>query len=327
MKKYFLTLLVFILFSCKKNSQTSSLSQSEHITSVSNKISNNDEAIQIIKNFYLESYTDIFPPNTDKIRRKYVSNKLLNKIHELSSDAENLILDYDPFIKGQDYNASSIASTLQIQALNDHNDYRVSFLLFGNKNEQKTNVDLSIIMHNGTYLINNILNDVLLNSENINKLPANKISIVGEGSSIIITKNNHKKILKNLNINEASLSTTLKTINNNEVCLIYENNASRIKSTEIYTLTLKEDQLYLVSKEVLKLGDLGIENRTYLYDKLISDKIDYEELSNLDYNEENSFTKYPIKNTIYKNSKIVEVKEYKNISPEDYYINKISENY
>jgi len=85
---------------------------------------------------------------------------LLEKIDELSAD---MTLDYDPFIKGQDFFADVLNRTLKITPLENKNEYRCCFLLFGNTYEKETCVDFLLEKDkDGHFVISKILNDDIL---------------------------------------------------------------------------------------------------------------------------------------------------------------------
>ncbi|WP_157844497.1 DUF3828 domain-containing protein [Chryseobacterium sp. Leaf394] len=120
------------------------------------------EAISTLKEFYFSMYGN--DADNEDLKKKYVSERVLKRIESLTSNPENLILDYDPFIKGQDYDANIIRKTLEIKPLNKRNEYRASFLLFGGTDEKRTNVDLLLKQNQeGDFLIDAILNDDHLN--------------------------------------------------------------------------------------------------------------------------------------------------------------------
>ncbi|OWP84467.1 hypothetical protein BWK59_05250 [Flavobacterium davisii] len=113
--------------------------------------------------------------------KSYLSEKNKFKIDSLRNE-ENYVLDYDPFIKGQDYNGESIKKTLKIISLDNKNQFRVSFRLFDNKNEQRVNVDYLLEKDDsGKILINSILNDKYLNltTSNSRKSLSNSENIGG----------------------------------------------------------------------------------------------------------------------------------------------------
>lgn len=93
----------------------------------------------------------------------YVSERIIKIIDSLR-DNDNLILDYDPFIKAQDYSGDVIKKTLKIEPLKNKDEYRVSFYLFGEKGEKRTDIDLLLSKNkDGNLLISSILNDDYLN--------------------------------------------------------------------------------------------------------------------------------------------------------------------
>lgn len=72
-------------------------------------------------------------------------------------------MDYDPFIRGQDFNPESIKNSIKIIPLKNIHEYKVCFSLFGRKNEENTEIEIQLINDNGKYFINSILNDKFLN--------------------------------------------------------------------------------------------------------------------------------------------------------------------
>ncbi len=74
----------------------------------------------------------------------------------LNSDPENIILDYDPFIQGQDFDGNLIRKSLRIE--HKDNVYTATFELFEG---EKIVVIYELILENDSkILINKILNDV-----------------------------------------------------------------------------------------------------------------------------------------------------------------------
>lgn len=177
MKKIFFISILFLCFTeCKK-----------HTTSIDESIKNKDTliggdnnyGIKMLQDFYYSCYVDEKKFSDSNLKRKFVSITILKRIDSLTN-GENLILDYDPFIKGQDYNANIIKRTLEIKPLKNKNEFRVSFLLFGDKNERKTNVDFLLKKNEkGNFIISSILNDEYLNIKNIDK----KSDISGKDNS------------------------------------------------------------------------------------------------------------------------------------------------
>ena len=116
-------------------------------------------AIATLKAFYSSVYNGSLD-NQEVLFKQYVSKLLLEKIDELSAD---MTLDYDPFIKGQDFFADVLNSTLKITPLENKNEYRCCFLLFGDTNEKETCIDLLLEKDkDGHFVISKILNDDIL---------------------------------------------------------------------------------------------------------------------------------------------------------------------
>ena len=116
-------------------------------------------AIATLKAFYSSVYNGSLD-NQEELFKQYVSKQLLEKIDELSAD---MTLDYDPFIDGQDFFADVLNSTLKITPLENKNEYRCCFLLFGDTNEKETCIDLLLEKDkDGHFVISKILNDDIL---------------------------------------------------------------------------------------------------------------------------------------------------------------------
>ena len=116
-------------------------------------------AIATLKAFYSSVYNGSLD-NQEVLFKQYVSKQLLEKIDELSAD---MTLDYAPFIKGQDFFADVLNRTLKITPLENKNEYRCCFLLFGNTDEKETCVDFLLEKDKDRhFLISKILNDDIL---------------------------------------------------------------------------------------------------------------------------------------------------------------------
>ena len=116
-------------------------------------------AIATLKAFYSSVYNGSLD-NREVLFKQYVSKQLLEKIDELSAD---MTLDYDPFIDGQDFFADVLNSTLKITPLENKNEYRCCFLLFGDTDEKETCVDYLLEKDkDGHFVISKILNDDIL---------------------------------------------------------------------------------------------------------------------------------------------------------------------
>lgn len=290
----------------------------------SETIVNDKQAIAFLTDFYIKYYGE---HRDKKGIENYVSKRLLNRMDSLTS-RENLELDYDPFIQGQDWDSEILIKTLEIKPLKNENEYRVSFLRFENRNEEKTNVDFILnIDEDGKFRIYSILNDEYLNfkNEKSKKRPENnqKLSLKEEGENLKISNESNEVTLKNVIVNEISLSTSYGLISSDEFYLMYENNASAVKSIEIYKFNFGQGILKLQSKELLKFGSEGISDNLFFYEnKLVDNSYGYEKLNKLESNIGDNFTKNPIKQNIFRNSKHIELKIIKDESPENYFIDK-----
>ena len=123
------------------------------------KSTDTEVAIATLKAFYSSVYNGSLD-NQEVLFKQYVSKQLLEKIDELSAD---MTLDYDPFIDGQDFFADVLNSTLKITPLENKNEYRCCFLLFGDTYEKETCVDYLLEKDkDGHFVISKILNDDIL---------------------------------------------------------------------------------------------------------------------------------------------------------------------
>lgn len=119
MAKYlYLIISLFLLLSCN-NSQTANKNKLTNLTKnqqmnlvKDSKQITKMEGTSFIKNFYDSCYRDDVL-NQAEIYKKYVSSTLLNKIASVDVDK----MDYDPFINGQDFSASSIKKSLKIDSI------------------------------------------------------------------------------------------------------------------------------------------------------------------------------------------------------------------
>ena len=152
MKRVIIIFILIAFISCrdKKNANNVATEPTPTDTEV---------AIATLKAFYSSVYNGSLD-NQEVLFKQYVSKQLLEKIDELSAD---MTLDYDPFIKGQDFFADVLNSTLKITPLENRNEYRCCFLLFGNTDEKETCVDYLLEKDkDGHFVISKILNDDIL---------------------------------------------------------------------------------------------------------------------------------------------------------------------
>ena len=152
MKRIIIIFILIAFISCrdKKNANNVATEPTPTDTEV---------AIATLKAFYSSVYNGSLD-NREVLFKQYVSKQLLEKIDELSAD---MTLDYDPFIDGQDFFADVLNRTLKITPLENKNEYRCCFLLFGNTYEKETCVDFLLEKDkDGHFVISKILNDDIL---------------------------------------------------------------------------------------------------------------------------------------------------------------------
>ncbi|WP_424652508.1 hypothetical protein, partial [Capnocytophaga sputigena] len=150
MKRIIIIFILIAFISCrdKKNANNAAVESTD-----------TEVAIATLKAFYSSVYNGSLD-NQEELFKQYVSKQLLENIDELSAD---MTLDYDPFIKGQDFFADVLNSTLKITPLENKNEYRCCFLLFGDTDEKETCVDYLLEKDkDGHFVISKILNDDIL---------------------------------------------------------------------------------------------------------------------------------------------------------------------
>ena len=116
MKRVIIIFILMAFISCRDKKNANNAAAESTDTEV---------AIATLKAFYSSVYNGSLD-NREVLFKQYVSKQLLEKIDELSAD---MTLDYDPFIKGQDFFADVLNSTLKITPLENKNEYRCCFLL------------------------------------------------------------------------------------------------------------------------------------------------------------------------------------------------------
>lgn len=172
--KYFnlyITLLALLLISCKETNHNTDGIQNTNtqLNSVSNF--NNNDGVAFLTEFYAKYYGE----NRDKKGiEKYVSNRILKRMDSLTME-DNLILDYDPFISGQDWDENVLKKSLEIIPLKNKNEYRVSFFRFNKDDEERTKIDL-LLKNNSEdkLLIYSILNNEYLNFSSLKNTPTSQ---------------------------------------------------------------------------------------------------------------------------------------------------------
>ena len=167
MKRIIIIFIFMAFISCRDKKNANNIATEPTDTEV---------AIATLKAFYSSVYNGSLD-NQEVLFKQYVSKQLLEKIDELSAD---MTLDYDPFIKGQDFFADVLNSTLKITPLENKNEYRCCFLLFGNTDEKETCVDYLLEKDkDGHFVISKILNDDILAAKS-NVMPSDDDSDLGK---------------------------------------------------------------------------------------------------------------------------------------------------
>lgn len=152
MKRIIIIFILIAFISCRDKKNANNIATEPTPTDT-------EVAIATLKAFYSSAYNDSVH-SRKVLFKQYVSKQLLEKIDELSAD---MTLDYDPFIDGQDFFADVLNRTLKITPLENKNEYRCCFLLFGNTYEKETCVDFLLEKDkDGHFVISKILNDDIL---------------------------------------------------------------------------------------------------------------------------------------------------------------------
>ena len=160
MKTKYLSLLLLVLFftiqSCGQSSSKNPNNKENKVSNVTNY--EDGKAIQFLKEFYTAYILECDKPVGNwktllSIRNKYLTKSLIKTLDELE-------LDYDPIIQGQDCDKSWL-NTLEVNSeAGQKNVFNVCFF-YAFENRKKC-IKLSVVNDNGNYLINNILSDINL---------------------------------------------------------------------------------------------------------------------------------------------------------------------
>ncbi|ADV51245.1 DUF3828 domain-containing protein [Cellulophaga sp. E16_2] len=218
--KYFnlyITLLV-MLISCKEENQNTG-STKNTTTQIDSVITNNKLGVDFLTEFYKKYYGEY------RVREgieEYVSPRILKRMDSLTIE-DNLILDYNPFIYGQDWDENVLMKSIEIKPLKNKNEYRVSFFKFENNDEERTNIDF-LLKNNreGKLLIYSILNDEYLNFKKNANISHNKTKSIidswqNDHIEIHITTDN----LTYLFNGQCIYAFSVKILNDTEVELIW----------------------------------------------------------------------------------------------------------
>lgn len=151
-------ILLGLLINCKQTNQSITSSENQ-INSLNSAITDNvNESIEFLKEFYIKYYGKY---RDRKGIENYISDRILKRMDSLTN-GDNLILEYDPFIQGQDWDTNALRKSIEINPLKNKDEYRVRFLLF--EDREITTIDVLLRKNKkGKFLIYSLLNDDYLN--------------------------------------------------------------------------------------------------------------------------------------------------------------------
>jgi len=158
---YLLLVSLFTVQSCWQSSNKKPNSTGNEVSATNVANVDEEKAIQFLKEFYtsyiLESdKPDAYCKTFLNIRNKNLTKNLIKTLDELD-------LDYDPIIQGQDCDKSWL-NTLDVNSeAGQKNIFNVCFVVSDNQWEC---IKLSVVNDNGNYLIDDILNDINLHNDN-----------------------------------------------------------------------------------------------------------------------------------------------------------------
>ena len=283
MKRIIIIFILIAFISCRDKKNANNIATEPTDTEV---------AIATLKTFYSSAYNDSVH-SRKVLFKQYVSKQLLEKIDELSAD---MTLDYDPFINGQDFFADVLNSTLKITPLENKNEYRCCFLLFGDTYEKETCVDYLLEKDkDGHFVISKILNDDILAGKR-DVMPSDDDSDLGKilfRKKMDINKDGIEDRFIVYDSGDDDLFVTIKIVlsNKNREKLFFNSKMFRknIASEEGFRnisfkgrfFTIEEN----VSSDLLQYTTFSIDSKTndiFLY------KVEYSNISNNGYDDEYS---------------------------------------
>lgn len=156
--------IILLVLACKK-SATDQVNSIVITDTPIEKSIDHSKAIRFIEGFYQNNYgtDDLDSSNFTQ----FLSQRVKDRMEEFS-DVDNLILNYDPFIQAQDFDATMISYTLKVdQASGKEDEYNVSFKLFEGQTEPPTNIIIQLVEKDGSFLIDGVKNDQYLSFEDI----------------------------------------------------------------------------------------------------------------------------------------------------------------
>jgi len=247
MKRFIIIFILMVFISCRDKKNANNAAAESTDTEV---------AIATLKAFYSSVYNGSLD-NQEVLFKQYVSKQLLEKIDELSTD---MTLDYDPFIDGQDFFADVLNSTLKITPLENKNEYRCCFLLFGDTYEKETCVDYLLEKDkDGHFVISKILNDDIL---------AGKRDVMP--NDIQETTIDYKELVQLLKLDcNASNKEGFYKLNCQNIRVANETEEGKNSVSEIITVTVGKNSRKIIRKtsDVLTSSPFVYfdeENKTYI---------------------------------------------------------------
>lgn len=283
MKKIFLYIIVLWLgVNCRQPPQ----SQNDKNNSVDlQKYICRNKQIETIREFYLTFYGSESDITNYQLRSKYISERILNRIDSLSVES-NLVLDYDPFIQGQDWDIEEFVKTLEIKPLKKENEFRVSFYLFDKELGGLTYVDLLLKKKSqGGYLIYSILNDDYLNFKNeyrSNDLRAGGVQLDSDNKdkySLLNYSNNYIVYTFDINGDEVDDKVvSSKPYQGNELLIFLGENNNELKLS-LETINFSQD-----GGNILKNITPQKDNNGFILTTYFPDRGYYEEVYDIRFN-------------------------------------------
>lgn len=236
------------------------------------------DQLSMLKEFYNALYGTDEPVNDEKILTKYVSKNLLDKMSAMTSDPENLILDYDPFLQGQDYHSKTLMASLVIKQLKNNDEVEVKFSPLPNTKE--TRIVYQVIEQDKNWKINNILSDDIINKTKVlstkgDSYELDKSTIISNGNhySIVVMEKNDKKNKENVQHNSNPIiiyKKNQKILENLNLIFPYNNNCPAdgfqkvVSKSNYFTIeqTYCKDFMFVNSFTTFRINEKG---KIYLY--------------------------------------------------------------
>ena len=176
MKTKFLSYLLLVFFtiqSCGQSSSKNLNSQENDISTTSVTSYEEEKTIQFLKEFYVAYILECDKPDGNwktllSLRNKHLTKNLIKRLDELD-------LDYDPIIEGQDCDKSWL-NTLEVNSEEGQkNVFNICFF-YAFENQMKC-IRLSVVYDDGNYLIDDFLNDKNLQNSDENTRQSKHFSL------------------------------------------------------------------------------------------------------------------------------------------------------